>query len=220
MFTESRGSRPERTTLSKEEVARREKDLNKLVPILAYGLKNRIDRLGRFSTVRVRAVAGDDWGVAKSPDNTSDVPNIIVYPRSYLSNDLQLVNAKFRHEIGNLNYSIEGSLNTLQGWCRQQNIPPVLLTSLVESVHEASVNYLEIRESINKNPEKNFQALYEKEIKTSEIADTIHNSAPYKQAIELTLLYTLSKTRVIPKEQFEKALAHTCLLYTSPSPRD
>lgn len=188
------------------EIAQAERDLNEIIPILAHGLVRRIEQKGFSGKVRVRAMAGHDWGVAKSPDNPTDVPNVIIYPRESLTGDKRLVNARLRHEIGNLNYPVDAELNDLRDWCATQGIAPELLTSLVEATHEASVNYLEMRASHSNKPEENFKALYEQEVNTQAIADGIANAAPYKQAIDATLLYSLSQTGLIPQEQFEQAL--------------
>ena len=191
------------------EVAQAERDLNEIIPILAHGLVRRIEQKGFSGKVRVRATAGDQWGVAKSPDNPTDVPNVIIYPRESLSDDKRLTNARLRHEIGNLNYPIDAELNGLRDWCETHDIAPELLTSLVETTHEASVNYLEMQNSYSDRPEENFRALYEHDINTQQIADCIGQSAPYKQAVDITLLYSLSQTGLIPKEQFEQALGNT-----------
>ncbi|MBT9167609.1 MAG: hypothetical protein DDT19_00947 [Syntrophomonadaceae bacterium] len=188
------------------EVAQAEKDLNEIIPVLAHGLVRRIEQKGFSGKVRVRAMAGRDWGVAKSPDNPTDIPNVVVYPREFLSGDKRLANARLRHEIGNLNYPIDAELNDLRDWCATQGIAPELLTSLVEATHEATVNYLEIRASHSDQPEENFRALYERDVNTQAIADNIAKSAPYKQAVDAVLLYSLSQTGLIPKEQFEQAL--------------
>ena len=188
------------------EVAQVERDLNEIIPILAHGLVRRIEQKGFSGKVRVRAMAGQDWGVAKSADNPTEVPNVIIYPRESLSGDKRLINARLRHEIGNLNYPIETELNALSDWCATQGIAPELLISLVEAAHEASVNYLEMRASHSDKPEENFRALYEQEINTQAIADNIANSAPYKQAVDVTLLYSLFQIGLIPKKQFEQAL--------------
>lgn len=188
------------------EINQAERDLNEIIPILAHGLVRRIEQKGFSGKVRVQALAGDTWGVAKSPDNPTDVPNVITYPRESLSGDRQLVNARLRHEIGNLNYPIDAELNTLRGWCYENKVAPELLTSLVEATHEASVNYLEMQNSHSDRPEENFRALYEQEIDTQQIADGIAESAPYKQAVDLVLLYSLSQTGLVPAERFEYAL--------------
>ena len=187
------------------EVARVEQDLNEIIPVLAHGLVRRIEQKGFSGKVRVRAIAGHDWGVAKSPDNPMEVSNVIIYPRESLTGDKRLVNARLRHEIGNLNYPIDAELNALRDWCSTQGIAPELLTSLVEATREASVNYLEMRASHSDKPEENFRALYEQDVNTQAIADNIANSAPYKQALDATLLYSLSQTGLIPREQFEQA---------------
>ena len=189
------------------EISQIEKDLNEIIPILAHGLVRRIEQKGFSGKVRVQAIAGDAWGVAKSPDNLTDVPNVIIYPRESLSGDLRLVNARLRHEIGNINYPIDVELNALRGWCYENEVAPELLTSLVEATHEASVNFLEMRNSHSSNPEENFRALYEQEINTQQIADNIPQYAPYKQVVDLTLLYSLSQTGLVPVEQFEQALS-------------
>ncbi|MBU2407008.1 MAG: hypothetical protein KJ760_19645 [Proteobacteria bacterium] len=190
----------------KPEVSQAERDLNEIIPILAHGLVRRIEQKGFSGKVRVQAVAGDSWGVAKSPDNSTDIPNVIIYPRESLAGDRRVVNAQLRHEIGNLNYPIDSELNALRGWCYENKIAPELLTSLVEVTHEASVNYLEMQNSHSDQPEENFRALYEQEINTQEIANGIPQSAPYKQAVDLTLLYSLSQVGLVKPEQFEQAL--------------
>lgn len=190
----------------KPEVSQAERDLNEIIPILAHGLVRRIEQKGFSGKVRVQAMAGDSWGVAKSPDNSTDIPNVIIYPREALAGDRRVVNAQLRHEIGNLNYPIDSELNALRGWCYENQVAPELLTSLVEATHEASVNYLEMQNSHSDQPEENFRALYEKEINTQQIADGIAQSAPYKQAVDLTLLYSLSQVGLVQSEQFEQAL--------------
>ena len=191
------------------EVSQTERNLNELVPILAHGLVRRIEQKGFSGKIRVSSMAGEDWGVAKSKDNTTDIPNIIIYPRDCLTGDKKVVNAQLRHEIGNLNYSIDDDLNDLKKWCEDSNISPVLLTSLVESVQEASVNYLEMRNSHSDSPEENFRALYEQDIDTAKIVDSISGSSPYKQAVDISLLYSLSQVDLIPNEQFEQALENS-----------
>jgi len=193
-------------TPEKPEVSQTERDLNEIIPILAHGLVRRIEQKGFSGKVRVQAMAGDSWGVAKSPDNSTDIPNVIIYPRESLAGDRRVVNAQLRHEIGNLNYPIDGELNALRGWCYENKVAPELLTSLVEATHEASVNYLEMQNSHSDQPEENFRALYEQEINTQEIANGIPQSAPYKQAVDLTLLYSLSQVGLVQSEQFEQAL--------------
>lgn len=189
------------------EVGRTEKELNEIVPVLAHGLVRRLEQKGLRGKVRVQAMAGDEWGVGTSPENPAkDVPNIIVYPREYLIEDKKLVNAKLRHEIGNLNYPIEAELNNVNRWCQKNRVAPELLTSLAETIHEASVNYLEIQNSHSAHPEQNFQALYEEEVDTQRIAREISEQAPYKQALDLTLLHTLSYANLVPPERVEEAL--------------
>jgi len=192
---------------SSAEIAKAERDLNEIIPILAHGLVRRIEQKGFSGKVRVTAMAGDSWGVGKSPDNPTDVPNVIIYPREALSGDKRLMNARLRHEIGNLNYPIDTELNGLRDWCQTNHIAPELLTSIVEATHEASVNFLEMQNSHSSNPEENFRALYEEDINTQQIADSIGESVPYKQAIDLTLLYSLAQTGLIPALRFEQALA-------------
>lgn len=191
---------------SSAEIAKTERELNEIIPILAHGLVRRIEQKGFSGKVRVSAMAGESWGVGKSPDNTTDVPNVIIYPREALTGDKRLMNARLRHEIGNLNYPIDSELNGLRDWCQTNNVAPELLTSLVEATHEASVNYLEMQNSYSANPEDNFRALYEEDVNTQQIADGIANSAPYKQAVDLTLLYSLAQTGLIPETRFDQAL--------------
>lgn len=190
----------------KPEVSQVERDLNEIIPILAHGLVRRIEQKGFSGKVRVQAMAGDSWGIAKSPDNSTDIPNVIIYPRESLTGNRRVVNAQLRHEIGNLNYPIDGELNALRGWCYENKVAPELLTSLVEVTHEASVNYLEMQNSHSDQPEENFRALYEQVINTQEIVNAIPQSAPYKQAVDLTLLYSLSQVGLVKPEQFEQAL--------------
>jgi len=192
---------------SSAEIAKAERDLNEIIPILAHGLVRRIEQKGFSGKVRVTAMAGDSWGVGKSPDNPTDVPNVIIYPREALSGDKRLMNARLRHEIGNLNYPIDSELNGLRDWCQTNHVAPELLTSLVEATHEASVNFLEMQNSHSANPEDNFRALYEEDINTQQMADGIAESVPYKQAVDLTMLYSLAQTGLIPAARFEQALS-------------
>ena len=194
------------TTTPSVEVSQVERTLNELVPILAHGLVRRIEQKGFAGKIRVSSMAGEDWGVAKSKDNTTDIPNVIIYPKRVLSGDKRVVNARLRHEIGNLNYPIESELNVLRGWCAEEGIAPELLTSLVEATQEASVNYLEMRNSHSDEPEENFRALYEQEINTQQIAAGVGSSSPYKQAVDITLLYSLAHIGLIPQGQFDQAL--------------
>lgn len=197
-------SRSRQTTL--QETSHIERDLNEVVPILAHGLVRRLEQKGLARNVRVQAMAGDDWGVAKSPENTSNIPNVIIYDRSALSDDRRLLNARLRHEIGHLNYPIEDQLNVVRDWCSESGVAPQLVTSLVEAVHEASVNYFEMQNSHSSQPVENFKALYEQDINTHEIASTIGSSLPYKQVIDLTLLYSLSSVGLISEEHFALAV--------------
>lgn len=193
------------------DIEKREQELNEVIPMLAHGLVRRLERKGLAGNVRVRAVSGNDWGVAVSPENPAkNVPDIIVYPREYLSKDQKLVNARLRHEVGNLNYPIEEGLNDLRKWCEERGIAPALVTPLVQAVHEASVNYLEVQNAYSAHPEENFKALYEEEVDTAGMAEQVKTASPYKQAVTLTLLYSLSKTGIVLKEHFEQGLAHAC----------
>jgi len=189
------------------ELKKLEQDLNEIIPILAHGLSRRLEQKGFGGKIRIQSFAGDSWGIARSPENTTDIPNVIMYPREALKGDKRILNALLRHEIGNLNYPVESELNTLRSWCYEKGIAPVLITSLVESVHEASVNYLEMRNSHSDRPQENFKALYETEINTEEIAEKINKNSPYKQAVDLTLLYSLAYSKLIPAERFEKAFS-------------
>lgn len=185
-----------------------EKDMNDLVPVLAHGLLRRLDTRGLRGKVRIQAAAGEEWGVAASPQNPAkDIPDVIVYPKEYLEKDKRLVNARLRHEIGNLNYPIEGELPELKAWCEKRHVAPALVTALVETVQESSVNYLEMRNSHSNKPAENFRALYEEEIPAAKIASEIPTQQPYKQALDLTLLYGLTHTGVVPTEVFDTALA-------------
>lgn len=183
-----------------------EKKLNEILPVLAHGLVKRLENAGLAGKVKISSVAGEDWGVSKSPDNPSDIPNVIVYPRSYLGNNIDLVNARLRHEIGNLNYPIEETLNQLREWSEAKGIPPELLTSLAEAVNEASVNHLEIQNSFSNDPENNFRSLYSQEINASKMAEEISGKQAYRQAVDLSLLYSLARSGLIPEETFRQAL--------------
>ena len=197
MSIESRGLQFTPEHPPTKEASQAERDLNEIIPILAHGLVRRIEQKGFFGKVRVQAMAGDSWGVAKSPDNSTDIPNVIIYPRESLSGDRRVVNAQLRHEIGNLNYPIDGELNTLRDWCRENKIAPELLTSLVEATHEASVNYLEMQNSHSDQPEENFRALYEKEINTQQIADVVT-----AQNGTSTVTYTVTVTRAASSNDY------------------
>ncbi len=193
--------------LTDTELLQREKDLAQLIPVLAHGLLRKIHERGYAREIKVRALASDRWGVACDKNNFTGIPNIVLYPRESLKDDIHLVNARLRHEIGNLNYPLESELNKLKEWCKENNIAPILLTTLVEAVHEASVNLLEMRNSFSDNPAENFVEFYRKEVNTQKISDEISKHSPYKQAIDLSLLYCLSVGKIIPETHFTDALS-------------
>ncbi len=191
------------------DIERREQELNEIIPMLAHGLVRKLERKGLAGKVRIRAIAGSDWGVATSPENPAkNVLDVIIYPRDYLVKDQKLVNARLRHEIGNLNYPIEEELNDLREWCKERSITPTLVTSLVQAIHEASANYFEMRNAYSAYPEENFKALYQEEIDTAAMAEQVKDASPYKQAVTLTLLYSLSQIGIIPEEHFKQGLAN------------
>ena len=169
------------------------KEINEQIPFLAYGLSEKLQCNGLSGKVSVRGLMGEDWGVGVSKNNPrKDIPNIIIYPNSILSEERAIINARLRHEVGNLNHSIDSEKEELAIWCKKNNQNYNLISPLVESVQEASVNYLEMRNSISDDPAAAFKPLYEKVIPVKEIAKNIGSSLKYKQAVDMTLLKSLN----------------------------
>jgi hypothetical protein len=77
----------EKPVSNKNQQSLLESSLSTKLPIFAYRLKQLLDLNGADPSVRIKAVAGDNWGVSFSPNNKTDVPNILIYPRDCLSLD-------------------------------------------------------------------------------------------------------------------------------------
>ena len=169
------------------------KEINEQIPFLAYGLSEKIQQSGLGGKVSIRGIMGDSWGVGVSKNNPrKDIPNIVIYPESILSEERAVTNAQLRHEVGNLNHSIDGEKADLAIWCKKNNQNYKLISPLVEAVQEASVNYLEMRNSISDDPAAAFRPLYEKIIPVKSIAENIGSDLEYKQAVDMTLLKSLN----------------------------
>ena len=168
---------PEQFVASPEQDKQRAdliRDINEQIPFLAYGLSEKIQRNGLGGKVSIRGMMGSSWGIGVSKNNPrKDIPNIVVYPESILSEDRVITNAQLRHEVGNLNHSIDGEMAELSKWCEQHGQDYRLVAPLVEAVQEASVNYLEMRNSISDDPAAAFKPLYEKVIPVRSIAENI-----------------------------------------------
>lgn len=203
---------PEQLVASPEQDKQRAdliREINEQIPFLAYGLSEKIQRNGLGGKVSIRGMMGSSWGIGVSKNNPrKDIPNIVVYPESILSEDRVITNAQLRHEVGNLNHSIDGEMAELSKWCEQHGQDYRLVAPLVEAVQEASVNYLEMRNSISDDPAAAFKPLYEKVIPVRSIAENIRSSLEYKQAVDMTLLKSLSVAGLVDQETLKTASDH------------
>lgn len=181
-------------------------EINEQIPFLAYGLSEKIHQNGLQGKVSVRGIMGEKWGIGVSKNNPrKDIPNIIIYPEQILEQERAVTNARLRHEIGNLNHHLGIHLQKLQDWCAQKEVDFRLLRPLVESVQEASVNYLEIQNSFAGDPTAAFRPLYEQEVDVRAMAKEMSKGSLYKQAVDLTLLYALDLVRLLPAGVLETA---------------
>lgn len=200
---------PEQPAASPEqdrEKANLIREINEQIPFLAYGLSEKIQRNGLGGKVSIRGMMGSSWGVGVSKNNPrKDIPNIVVYPESILSEDRAVTNAQLRHEVGNLNHSIDGEMAELAKWCEQHGQDYRLMAPLVEAVQEASVNYLEMRNSISDDPAAAFRPLYEKVIPVKAMAEDIESGLEYKQAVDMTLLKSLGVAGLVDQETLKVA---------------
>ena len=200
---------PEQTVASPEQDRKRAdliREINEQIPFLAYGLSEKIQRNGLGGKVSIRGMMGSSWGVGVSKNNPrKDIPNIVVYPESILSEDRAVTNAQLRHEVGNLNHSIDGEMAELAKWCEQHGQDYRLMAPLVEAVQEASVNYLEMRNSISDDPAAAFRPLYEKVIPVKAMAEDIGSGLEYKQAVDMTLLKSLGVAGLVDQETLKVA---------------
>lgn len=200
---------PEQPVASPEQDRKRAdliREINEQIPFLAYGLSEKIQRNGLGGKVSIRGMMGSSWGVGVSKNNPrKDIPNIVVYPESILSEDRTVTNAQLRHEVGNLNHSIDGEMAELAKWCEQHGQDYRLMAPLVEAVQEASVNYLEMRNSISDDPAAAFRPLYEKVIPVKAMAEDIGSGLEYKQAVDMTLLKSLGVAGLVDQETLKVA---------------
>ncbi len=200
---------PEQPVASPEQDRKRAdliREINEQIPFLAYGLSEKIQRNGLSGKVSIRGMMGSSWGVGVSKNNPrKDIPNIVVYPESILSEDRAVTNAQLRHEVGNLNHSIDGEMAELAKWCEQHGQDYRLMAPLVEAVQEASVNYLEMRNSISDDPAAAFRPLYEKVIPVKAMAEDIGSGLEYKQAVDMTLLKSLGVAGLVDQETLKVA---------------
>lgn len=200
---------PEQPVASPEQDRKRAdliREINEQIPFLAYGLSEKIQRNGLGGKVSIRGMIGSSWGVGVSKNNPrKDIPNIVVYPESILSEDRTVTNAQLRHEVGNLNHSIDGEMAELAKWCEQHGQDYRLMAPLVEAVQEASVNYLEMRNSISDDPAAAFRPLYEKVIPVKAMAEEIGSGLEYKQAVDMTLLKSLGVAGLVDQETLKVA---------------
>lgn len=189
------------------DVSHLTRQVDELIPILAHGFTQEIEDKGLRGKVQLHAVAGDRWAVGTSQDNKFDVPNVITYPQDYLATtDLRVVNARLRHEIGNLNYPFERQLTELSAWAREQGLPPQVVTTLAQAIHGPSVDYLEMRNSHSSAPQDNFRAMYETEIDVQKIARTIGERSPYRQALDITYLEGLAAAGIVSRDVVDTAI--------------
>lgn len=182
------------------------REINEQIPYLAYGLTEKINRCNLQGKVTVRGVMGDDWGIGVSKNNPrKDIPNVVIYPESILAEEKAVTNARLRHEIGNLNHSLGVHLAKLREWCQANDLAYQLILPLVESIQEASVNYLEMQNSFAEDPAAAFRPLYQKAIDVQEIAENLGEAEPYKQAVDMALLKALSIVGLISEEVLQTA---------------
>lgn len=197
----------EQRQVEPRDTASLSRQVDELIPILAHGFTQEIEDRGLRGKVQLHAVAGDAWSVGTSQDNKYGVPNVITYPQDYLATtDLRVINARLRHEIGNLNYPFERQLTELSAWAREQGIPPQIVTTLAQAIHGPSVDYLEMRSSHSSAPEENFRAMYETEVDVKRIAQTIGDRSPYRQALDITYLEGLSAAGLVSREVVDTAI--------------
>ena len=189
------------------DVSRLTRQVDELIPMLAHGFTQQIQDKGLRGKVQIHAVAGGAWAIGTSQDNTYGVPNVITYPQDYLATtDLQVVNARLRHEVGNLNYPFEEQLTELAVWAKEQGIPPQVVTTLAQAIHGPSVDYLEMRNSHSSAPQENFRAMYETEIDVRKIAATIGERAPYRQVLDIIYLEGLAAAGIVSREVVDTAI--------------
>lgn len=165
-------------------------EINEQIPFLAHGLSEKLTENGLRGKVSVRGVMGEAWGIGVSKNNPrKDIPNVIIYPETILNQERSVTNAQLRHEIGHLNHSLGSELTKLREWCTDNGQSYELMLPLVEAVQTASVDYLEMRNSIADDPADAFRPLYKEVIDVDKIAETIGSGAPYKQAVDMTLIF-------------------------------
>ena len=175
------------------------REINEQIPFLAYGLSEKLADSGLRGKVSVRGVMGESWGVGVSKNNPrKDIPNIVTYPESILDQDRWVTNAQLRHNIGHLNHSIDVELGQLQVWCEQKGVNYQLILPLAEAIQTASIDYLEMQNSIADNPAEAFRPLYTDVIDMRSVAENIGEGMPYKQAVDLTLIKALSSAGLVP----------------------
>lgn len=181
-------------------------EINEQIPYLAYGLSEKIHQNGLQGKISVFGMPGDDWGVGVSRNNPrKDIPNVIIYPDSLLTEGRALTNARLRHEIGNLNHALGKQLQKLKDFCHSSEVEYQLLLPLVEAIQEASVNYLEMQNSFAADPAADFRPLYVKAVDVQAMAKNLAEKKPYSQAVDLTLLKALASIDLIPREILQKA---------------
>ncbi|MDR1515885.1 MAG: hypothetical protein LBS45_09330 [Synergistaceae bacterium] len=182
------------------------REINEIVPYLAHGLSQKLAQNRLRGKVCVRAVMGERWGVFVSADNPcKDIPNVIMYPESILNEDRTLVNAMLRHEVGKLNHSLNREMNDLKAWCVSENVDFDMIAPLVDTIHEVSVDYLEMRDSFIDDPAADFRPRYENWIDVREMSAKLGTQEPYKQALVLTFIYALWKSGLTGKAQMRSA---------------
>ncbi len=211
-MTEIQTARVEEAKKPERDLTDLTRQVDELIPILAHGFTQEIEDRGLRGKIQLHAVAGDEWSVGMTQDNVYGVPNVITYPEGYLAKtDLRVVNARLRHEIGNLNYPFERYLSELSSWAKDQDLPPQIATALAQAIHSPSVDYLEMKNSHSSTPQDNFRALYETEINVREMVASIGDRSPFRQAIDITFLEGLSRIGIIASEIVEEALTKSSL---------
>ena len=174
------------------------REISAQIPFLAHGLTERIAKNGLSGKVAVHGVAGEDWGIGVSKKNPrKDIPNVVIYPRSILKQERPVVNAQLRHTIAHLNHSLDEELRRLKAGCEISGESFELLSPLINAVQTASIDYLEMQNSVLQDPAEAFRPYYQSVMDAYALAGKIGKGRPYKQAIDLVLLHSLASAGLV-----------------------
>lgn len=174
-----------------------EGSINRLVRNCCDSLSRRLFEGGYVGGVNSRSSADNVWGVATSEGNKTGIPDVIIYPRSECENlDLELINAKLRREIGKLNEPMTAGINHFFSQVKEKDgtLDPVYAIALFNAIRDSGVIYHELANSYDpKVLVDNFRVLYQREIIPPESIDNIGQRHPYRQFLDISLMYGLSQ---------------------------